>query len=148
MGTHTGEKTLVISLALAAAGILACVAALMDTVMPKGSTLAFFSTLAVLGLVVGAVLVAFTWLCDKCEAYFEARCDRTGEAGKPRSRFSIDPGDQQSHNDFDVPPTPLEFPRPNASRNQYLVTLRGAAPKKSAATEKPPIMMTTKWRGQ
>ncbi len=52
------NKMLVVSLSMAAAGILACVAALYDSFVPKGSLLAFLATMFPLGLLVAGIVVS------------------------------------------------------------------------------------------
>ena len=77
-------KLITISSALAAAGVLACVAALFDAFMPKGSLTAFLAGIALLGLLVTGVLIGYTWACDKCESYFNGRLDRLLGPAKPQ----------------------------------------------------------------
>jgi len=78
-----------VSTALAAAGVLACAAAILDAFIPKGSLAAFLANIALLGLAVTGVLIAHTWACDKCESYFNGRLDRLLSMGKPELRRHV-----------------------------------------------------------
>jgi hypothetical protein len=73
MCCHAWNKMLVVSLSLAAAGIMVCVAALLDALVPKGSILGFAAGLV--GLVVAIMLIVsgYVWLCQKCEDYLASR---------------------------------------------------------------------------
>jgi ABC-type Fe3+ transport system permease subunit len=71
------SKLIAVSCALAAAGILACAVAIIDVVMPRGSLVGFLAGMALLGLVVTAVVIGYTWVCDKCERWFERRFHRS-----------------------------------------------------------------------
>jgi hypothetical protein len=73
MCSHSWNKLIAASSALAAAGVLACAAALLDAFMPKGSLAAFLASMALLGLLVTGVVIGFTWVCDKGESHSPAR---------------------------------------------------------------------------
>ena len=83
MGSHFWNKSIAVSAALAAAGVLACAAASLNAVMPRGSLVAFLASTALLGLVVTGVAIGYAWICEKSEGYFEGRLDRLLSAGKP-----------------------------------------------------------------
>jgi hypothetical protein len=70
------NKVLVVSLALAVAGILTCAGALFDVFMPRGSAMAFLGEMVLLGLVACGLVIAFTWLCDKWESHVDDRLER------------------------------------------------------------------------
>ncbi len=60
---HPWRKLVAASGAIAAGGLLACAAALLDLFTPTASTKAFLITMVLLGLAVAGVVAAFTWLC-------------------------------------------------------------------------------------
>jgi hypothetical protein len=70
------NKMLVVSLSLAAAGILACLGALFDSLVANGSILAFLAATVPLGLAIAGVLAGFAWVCEKCESYFRRLPER------------------------------------------------------------------------
>ena len=70
------NKVLVVSLALAVAGILTCAGALFDVFMPRGSAMTFLGEMVLLGLVACGLVIAFTWLCDKWESHVDDRLER------------------------------------------------------------------------
>jgi hypothetical protein len=70
------NKVLVVSLALAVAGILTCGGALSDVFMPRGSATAFLVAMTVLFLLVSGLVIAFIWACDKWESHVDDRLDR------------------------------------------------------------------------
>jgi hypothetical protein len=76
MYSRSRNQLMVVSSALAAGGVLACAAALLDALLPKESLAAFLANVALLGLVVTGVMVGFTWVCDKFESHFDGRLDR------------------------------------------------------------------------
>ena len=63
------KKLIAVSCALAAAGILACAVAVVDTLLPRGSLVGFLLGMALLGFVVTGVVIGYTWVCDQCERY-------------------------------------------------------------------------------
>jgi len=67
------NKLIAVSCSLAAAGVLACAVAIIDAFMPKGSLVGFLTGMALLALVVTAVVIGYTWVCDKCERYIHGR---------------------------------------------------------------------------
>jgi hypothetical protein len=64
MGVYFKNRMLMISLALAASGILTCGLALADTFLPQGSTLVVLASIPLLAVAAMAVLVAFAWACE------------------------------------------------------------------------------------
>jgi len=91
MCSHCWNKLIAISSALAAAGILACAGALLDAFIPRGSVLGFLTWMAVLGSIVIGTVVSYTWVCDKCESYFNGRLDRLLSRGKPKRSETVNP---------------------------------------------------------
>jgi hypothetical protein len=77
---------------MAAAGILACAAALGDVFMPRGSLAGFLTGMVLLGLAVAGVVIGYTWLCDKCESYFNGRLDRLLDRRKLNRNDAANPG--------------------------------------------------------
>ena len=85
MCSHFWNKLMTVSSALAAAGLLACAAAILDVIMPKESLAGFLTSMALLGLVAAGVLIGYTWACDRCESYFNGRLDRLLTKGIPKT---------------------------------------------------------------
>ena len=86
MGWHVWNKMVAASLSLAAAGVLACVAAVFDCFVPKASVGAFVAAMVPLGMAIAAVVVGFVWLCEKCEGYFKEYTDRLFRTRLPGPR--------------------------------------------------------------
>ena len=70
------SKLITVSCALTAAGVLACAVAILDVFTPRASLAAFLTSMALLALVVTGVVIGYTWVCDRCERYFNGRLDR------------------------------------------------------------------------
>ena len=70
MCSHCWNKLIAVSSAMAAAGILTCAGALLDVFIPGGSLVGFLTRMVLLGLAVIGVVIGYTWVCDKCESYF------------------------------------------------------------------------------
>ena len=148
MCSHSWNKLITISFALAAGGVLACAGALLDVFIPSGSLVGFLARMLVLGFAITGVVIGFTWGCDKCESYFSGRLDRL------LGRSKLNPGDTEK------PETAagLRLPEPKVfdnvrpthyasqplSRERYVGSLRGSVPSNDAT------MMTTahRWHGQ
>ena len=75
------------ALRLAAAGILACIAALLDNFVPQGSLLAFSPRWLPLGWRSLGVMVGFAWVCDKCEDLLE-RGPLASEPSRPAAKLA------------------------------------------------------------
>lgn len=73
MSSHSWNKLLAGSVALATAGVLTCAAVVLDAFIPKSSLAAFLTSAALLGFVVTGVLITYTWICDSCESYSPRR---------------------------------------------------------------------------
>jgi hypothetical protein len=65
MTTHSDNRLLVTSLALSAAGVLACIACLLETFLPRGSLSARLSLALLAGIAVAAVMLGFAWACER-----------------------------------------------------------------------------------
>jgi hypothetical protein len=80
------DRTMVISFSVGAAGILTCVAILVDSLFPTGSVLAALASMAALGVAVLVVVAGYVWVCDKCQDYFSERLGRLfgKRSGEPR----------------------------------------------------------------
>ena len=148
MCSHCWNKLIGVSSALAAAGVLACAAALGDVFMPRGSLSGFLTNMVLLGLAVAGVVIGYTWVCDKCESYFNGRLDRLLGRSKRNRSDTVNLG-------ATVSPQPTESKfvgdtriTHSASqplfRDRYILTLRGSASPRDA------MMMTTahRWHGQ
>lgn len=64
MVTRFRNRLLATSLALAAAGLLACIAAVLNAFFPRGSLPAFIGWMFTAGLATAAVMVGFAWICE------------------------------------------------------------------------------------
>jgi hypothetical protein len=76
MGWQGWNRIFAVSLCLAAAGGLACLAALYNAFVPRGSVVAFLAATVPLALAIGAVVVGFVWVCEKIEDCLAQRADR------------------------------------------------------------------------
>ena len=83
MCSHSWNKLITISFALAAGGVLACAGALLDVFIPSGSLVGFLARMLVLGFAITGVVIGFTWGCDKCESYVQGRLDRLLNIDQP-----------------------------------------------------------------
>ena len=127
------NKVLAISFILAAAGILACIAALFDNLVPKGSLLAFLAAMIPLGVAIIGVLIAFAWFCDKCEDYFygtkeEPKDDPKSESagtGLPETPASSGPADSRIRNEVRCHRIAIDFPSSSRLYDRYMGNLRG-----------------------
>jgi hypothetical protein len=132
-----------ISSALAAAGILACAGALLDAFIPRGSVLGFLTWMVVLGIIIIGTVAGYTWVCDKCEGYFNGRLDRLLSRSKLKrsDAVSLRPteprviGDTRSTSDT----------RQLFSCGRYAPTLRGAVLSRDATTKETAVRT---WHGQ
>jgi hypothetical protein len=152
------NKVLAISFVLAAAGILACIAALFDNLVPKGSLLAFLAAMIPLGLLIVGILIAFVWLCDKCEDYFSGSLSgskeedkdepNTGSAGSGPRETSVSSSlaDYRIRNDMRYHRITIDFPTSSRLRDRYLGSLRGFSLSNPAALAK--SAARDAWHGQ
>jgi hypothetical protein len=83
MCSHCWNKLIVVSLALAVAGVLMCAVALLDVFIPRGSVAGFLVSMTLLAIIVTGVVISYTWACDKCESYFTGRLDRLLSRSQP-----------------------------------------------------------------
>ena len=155
MSILVGKRVLAVSMALAAAGVLACVAALYNIWVPKGSLAAFVVSLPLLVLAVIAVMVGFIKTCEKCEDWLHGRRDRLFGIGgdEEHSNVRVDPRQRTPRDPWPA----LQGPSGRASQQdagRRLFGLRGpsspkspngAAPKSRAADAGPRNRI---WRGQ
>jgi hypothetical protein len=143
-------------MALAAAGVLACVAALFNIWVPRGSLLAFVLALPLLALAIVGIMFGFIKACEKCEDWLHGRRDRL---------FGVDMEDED-HSDVPVDPrqrTPRDSwpaagePLNSAARQdptRYVFGPRGLSSPKSSngGTTKPPAAQANPecrvWHGQ
>lgn len=147
------NKMLALSFILAAAGILACVAALFDNLVPKGSLLAFLAAVIPLGVVIVGVLIAFAWFCDKCEDYFYGAKDEAKEEpqakstgiGLPETTVS-NPVDSRIRNDMRYHRITIDFPSSSRLHDRYMGNLRGFSLPNAASLAK--SAARDAWHGQ
>lgn len=140
------NKMLVVSLCLAAAGILACIAAVYDSFVPKGSLLAFVATMFPLGLLVAVIIVGFVWLCERFESYSPPRREQPSKVRPPeipteseRQRHFRD--EVERHRDV------LQFSRMTAADDRYRGGIRGYAVQ-PPATSRHATTLAGQWHGQ
>jgi hypothetical protein len=69
MWWHVWRKIVVIGFCLATASILACIAALLDVLVPRWSLSGFVASMVALGAAVALVVIGYAWICEKCEDY-------------------------------------------------------------------------------
>jgi len=69
MLTQFKNRLLLTSLALAAAGILTCVACAIDVVFPRGSLLAFLGWMVAAAIAIAAIMIGFAWSCEKVDEF-------------------------------------------------------------------------------
>jgi hypothetical protein len=81
MATRFGNRLLTMSLVLAAAGALACIASLLEVLLPHGTVVAFFGWLLAAGLAIAAVMIAFVLTCDNLPP-----CESLTTLGRPSPR--------------------------------------------------------------
>ena len=96
MDGSSWKKVIVSSFVLGVAGIMTCISALLNDIVPAWSVLAFISVLIPLALAIIAILAGFIWLCDKCENYFADRTDKILDTGKRESGKDAGPNGQNS----------------------------------------------------
>jgi hypothetical protein len=139
------NKMLVVSLSLASAGILACIAAVYDSLVPKGSLLAFWVTMVPMGLLVAGIVGGFVWLCERFERYSLPRSEQPPKVRPPefpteseRQRHFLDEIERRR----DV----SQFPKMTAADNRYLGGIRGPARPRATSRQTPPL--ARQWHGQ
>ena len=71
------NRLLVTSLALAAAGLLTCVACVLDIILPHATLAGFLGLLCTAAIVIVAIMVSFAWSFEKLENRTEDRLRRT-----------------------------------------------------------------------
>jgi hypothetical protein len=145
MSWQAKNKMLVVSLSLASAGILACIAAVYDSFVPKGSLLAFWVTMVPMGLLVAGIVAGFVWLCERGERYSERRSEQPLQirpvefpTESERQRHFLD--EIERRRDVSL------FPRMTAADNRYLTGIRGPAQPKASSRYAPPL--AGQWHGQ
>jgi hypothetical protein len=155
MNMPVGKRVLVISIALAAGGVLACVAALFNVLVPKGSLLAFFAALVPLALAIIGVMVGFVNACEKCEDWLHGRRDRLFGVEEDDHDEPVGPVDPREPTHRDSRPVSPEALRSSARQDptRYVLGLRGPSPKSSttgaAKPSTPEAMQRHKvWHGQ
>lgn len=89
MRSDPSNQIIAVSAALGAAGLLACVAALFDVFLPKGSFVGLLAGMFLLGFVVTGVMIGYTWACDKCENVFHGWLSRIRGGEKPHCGSAV-----------------------------------------------------------
>jgi hypothetical protein len=139
------NKMLMVSLSMAAAGILACMAAVYDSLVPRGSLVAFLATMFPLALLVAGIVVSFVWLCEHFETSSQRRDERRLQTRRPefptvneRRRLFLEQIERRRN--------VSQFPKPTAGDNRYLDGVRG--PGRSQKTATPAAPLAGHWHGQ
>jgi len=142
------NKTIVVSLSLAAAGVITCIAALLESVAPKESVMSFLAVKCALGVVIIAVMVGFAWICDKCEDYFSRRIDRLLDPKQHTSRGTANKeGNKRSApGETDYRFAVRQLPGPNLPLSRYVAGLRGSARANADAARA--AVLGKRWHGQ
>ena len=103
--------------ALAAAGVLVCVAAILDVFIPTESLVGFLIRMALLGVAMTGVVTGYIRLCDKCDGHVKERLDRhiaaPGLRASPELRISSERLNAPDASQF------------RSCRPLYITTLRG-----------------------
>ena len=119
------NKMVSASFALAAAGIVACLAALFDNLVPKGSLLAFLVAVIPLGLAIAALLVGFTWLCDRLEDTLHGSKDKSAPVDEVKPTASTDRSGSRVRNDVSYHRITINFPESTRLRDRFTGNLHG-----------------------
>jgi hypothetical protein len=130
MAVRFKQRLLATSVALAAAGILTCVACLLEVFMPHGSLAAFLASLVTAGIAVGAIMACFVWGCEKLERRKDTGQRRTARdaASWLRSVTSVRGGHRALL--FERPAQPTKLPT-SRQLAEYPLSLRAAVPPRS-----------------
>ncbi len=88
MGLYSKNRLLLISLALAASGILTCGLVLSDIFLPRGSAIVVLISIPLLGAVALGVLIAFAWTCELLDRRGGLRIP-SWTACKPRKSWQV-----------------------------------------------------------
>jgi hypothetical protein len=147
MYSNSWGKLIAVSSALAAAGLLACSAALLDVLIPGASPVEFLTRVALLGVAVTAVVIGYTWACDKWGGQFNGRLDRRIRIGKLDRNAASGPEAMVSRPE--PKDTPDRVPAPDALQppmfhGRYALTYRGTALPMDATS----ATTARAWRGQ
>ncbi len=139
------NKMLGVSLSLAAAGILACIAAVYDSFVPKGSLGAFLATMLPLGLLVAGIVVTFVWLCERFEGYSQRRSEQPFKVRPPEYPT---PGERRRHflDEIERHRSISPFPISTVDSDRYLGGVRGPAQPRKTSAQSPPLVR--QWHGQ
>jgi hypothetical protein len=148
MGSHGSNKLIAMSVAMAAAGILACAAALFDVFIPQGSIVGLCIRMTLLGVAVAGGVVGYTWVCDKCESYLSGRLAPLSEASQSDHSDTATPAGavNQRRTEPRVPDDARSIPDPQHPffRGPYVLSLRGSVSAKHTTTS----TAARTWHGQ
>jgi hypothetical protein len=123
------NKMIVVSVSLAAAGMLACVAALVDALAPKGSALGFAAAMVAVGAAIALVVSGYVWVCDRCEDYLSRRTNRLLDVEEKPRRETANTvkNEKRIPGEADRRDAAGQFPPPGPSTSHYVGNLRGFA---------------------
>ncbi|MGO9108377.1 MAG: hypothetical protein ACLP9L_04015 [Thermoguttaceae bacterium] len=88
MGVCYKNRALMVSLALAASGILTCGLALADIFLPRGSAVVLLASIPLLGALALGVLIIFAWTCELLDRHGYLRVPRR-TACKPKKPWQV-----------------------------------------------------------
>lgn len=135
---------LVVSLSMAAAGILACTAAVYDSFVPKGSLLAFLATLLPLALLVAGIIAVFVWLCERFESDSERRDEQRLKPRPPDFPTACER--RHFFEEIDRRRDASQFSKMTAAGDRYLGGVRGLARSRVTSARRP--SPARQWHGQ
>lgn len=149
MWPHSRNKLISVSFALAAAGVLTCVAALLDVFVPSGSLVGFLARMALLGLAVIVTVIGYAWACDQCESYVDERIEQLAHHGRSKRSEAASPWaavhrqSRESEGPRDGRPS-VGPPQSPVSRSRYSPTLHDSRSLQGAAQ----AIAARAWHGQ
>ena len=145
------NKVVAMSLVLASAGILACLARFFDNYVPKGSWLALLAAAIPLGLLILGLLACLAWGCDKCEGYWDHSAEKLPDMPPKKSnKASATPGNPTARDPLLQYRITIDIPPSHAVGNRYLGTLRPGNRReyRAARPRKKPPLVQRLWHGQ
>ena len=90
-------------------------------------SLDFLTRMALLGLAVTGAVIGYTWVCDKCESYFNGRLDRLLSRSKPKRSDAVNPEAAVSQRPTEPRVVGDARPTPDARQPLFLWTVHSNA---------------------
>jgi hypothetical protein len=135
------DKLITVSCSLAAGGILACLAALFNTLVLSRSTVEFLVGLVALPVMIAIIVMGFVALCDGCEDFLHTR-RQPPKKGKRTAADNRRPSTRDAARS--EPFYPLQ--RIGDFRDRYVGGLRGAS--HVSASVSGSTINAKRWHGQ